>query len=95
MPIGCNGSTIDRNEKATVRALTPDEANGAEADENFAMKKEKELVIEASFREARGQAFTDAPGNREGRLGELLTLDLRETVPAGKYARETLKSPGL
>ncbi len=75
----CSRNNVDRNEKVTVRALTPDEAIGAKADENFVIKKGKERVIEASFREARGQAFTDAPGNWEGTLGELLTLDLRET----------------
>jgi hypothetical protein len=75
----CMERNLDRNERITVRALTPDEAIGAKADENFVIKKGKERVIEASFREARGQAFTDAPGNWEGTLGELLSLDLGKT----------------
>jgi len=70
---------LDLGERITVRALTPDEAIGAKADENFVIRKGKERVIEASFREARGQAFTDAPGNWEGTLGELLSLDLGTT----------------
>jgi hypothetical protein len=67
---------LARDERITVRALTPDEAIGATADENFVIKKGKERVIEALYGEARGQAFTDAPGNWEGTLGELLALDL-------------------
>ena len=75
----CRERNLDRTEKVTVRALTPDEAIGAKADENFVIKKGKERVIEASFREARGQAFTDAPGNWEGTLGDLFSLDLGNT----------------
>jgi len=67
---------LDREGRITVRTLTPDEAIGAEADENFVIRKGKERVIEAVYREARGQAFTDAPGNWEGTLAELLALDL-------------------
>ncbi len=70
---------LDRGERITVRALTPEEAIGAKADENFVIKKGKERVIEAVYREAHGQAFTDAPGNWEGTLGELLFLDLGKT----------------
>ena len=68
---------LDLAERITVRALTPDEAIGT-ADENFVIKKGKERVIEARFRDSAGQAFTDAPGNWEGTLGELLELDLAE-----------------
>ena len=75
----CDERGLDRNQCLTVRALTPDEAIGAGADENFVIKKGKERVIEAVYGEARGQAFTDAPGNWQGTLSELLALDLRET----------------
>lgn len=71
-----NERGLDRNQRITVRTLTPDEAIGATADENFVIKKGKERVIEAVYCDARGQAFTDAPGNWEGTLGELLALDL-------------------
>lgn len=72
----CTERNLDRGEPVTVRALTPDEAIGANADENFVIRKGKERVIEALFGEARGQAFTDAPGNWEGTLADLLALDL-------------------
>jgi hypothetical protein len=75
----CMERNLDRKERITVRALTPDEAIGAKADENFVIKKGKERVIEAVYQGAHGQAFTDAPGNWEGTLGELLSLDLGKT----------------
>jgi hypothetical protein len=74
----CDERGLDRDQCLTVRALTPDEAIGTGADENFVIKKGKERVIEAVYRDARGQAFTDAPGNWQGTLGELLVLDLSE-----------------
>ncbi len=63
------------SEQISVRVLTPDEAIGT-ADETFVIKKGKERVIEARFRENAGQAFTDTPGNWDGTLGELLELNL-------------------
>lgn len=72
-------NNLNPEDVITVRALTPDEAIGAKADENFVIKKGKERVIEAVYRDARGQAFTDAPGNWEGTLSELMALDLRTT----------------
>ncbi|MEA5115172.1 MAG: DUF364 domain-containing protein [Geobacteraceae bacterium] len=94
----CSERNLDRKEKITVRSLSPDEAIGAKADEEFVIKKGKERVIEATFRDARGQAFTDAPGNWEGTLGELLALDLvktgcRSVFTAGLNA--VLRSLGL
>ncbi len=68
---------LDLTERVRVRSLTPDEAIGT-ADENFVIKKGKERVIEARFRDTAGQAFTDAPGNWDGPLGELLELELKE-----------------
>jgi len=68
---------FDPGEPITIRALSPDEAIGS-ADENFVIKKGKERVIEARFRDIAGQAFTDAPGNWEGTLGDLMKLDLAE-----------------
>ncbi|APG26397.1 hypothetical protein A7E78_00040 [Syntrophotalea acetylenivorans] len=62
-----------------VRCLTPDQAIGVEASEEFVIKKGQEKVIEAEFDGAAGQAFTDHPGNWQGSLDELLQLDLTST----------------
>ncbi len=59
-----------------VRCLTPDEAIGRDADSEFIIKKGLERMVEAVFDGVRGQAFTDQPGDWQGTLGELLSLDL-------------------
>ncbi len=74
----CAAHGVDRHERLSVRPLKPEEAIGT-AEGDFVIQKGKERVIEASFREARGQAFTDAPTAWEGSLAELLVLDLTRT----------------
>jgi hypothetical protein len=81
----------------SVRCLTPDEAIGPRADENFVIKKGKERVIEAFFDGFRGRAFTDHPQNWQGTLDQLLRLDLadigqRAIFTAGLNA--VLRRPG-
>jgi uncharacterized protein (DUF4213/DUF364 family) len=75
----CAEAKLEPDLPLTVRGLTPDEAIGAQADENFVIKKGKERVIEATFEESRGQAFTDHPRDWQGTLGELLDLNLADT----------------
>jgi hypothetical protein len=74
----CGEADLDPTLPLTVRCLTPDEAIGASADPNFVIKKGKERVIEATFDGTRGQAFTDHPGDWQGTLGELFTLNLED-----------------
>ncbi len=66
----------DLEQPVRVRPLDPDEAIGRDADPDFVLKKGKERVIEATFRESRGQAFTDRPAAWSGNLEELLSLRL-------------------
>jgi hypothetical protein len=61
-----------------VTSLSPDEAIGARASPDFAIKKGKERVIEATFEGARGQAFTDRPSQWAGTLGDAMSVDLTE-----------------
>lgn len=72
----CVEQGIDRKHRVVVSPLSPDEAIGPQADGDFAISKGKEQVIEATFGEARGQAFTDAPSRWSGTLGEVLSLEL-------------------
>ncbi len=72
----CIDRDVDRSRRVSVYPLSPNEAIGAKADADFAIKKGKERVIEATFEGARGQAFTDAPSDWTGTLDELLSLDL-------------------
>ena len=72
----CNDKHCDTSSMVTVRVLSPDEAIGATADEDFVIKKGKERVIEASWNGAKGQAFTDQPNDWQGSLGDLMAMDL-------------------
>jgi hypothetical protein len=72
----CADAALEPALPLSVRCLTPDEAIGPRADENFVIKKGKERVIEAFFDGFRGQAFTDHPQNWQGTLDQLLGLDL-------------------
>jgi len=72
---------VDRALPVTVRPLSPDEAIGSIADDSFPIRRGKERVIEAEFRGFRGQAFTDRPAPWQGKLEELLALDLSK-IPA-------------
>jgi len=74
----CSEANLDPAQQITVRCLTPDEAIGAEASQEFVIKKGKERVIEAEYNGAAGQAFTDQPSNWLGNLEEMLQLDLND-----------------
>ncbi len=54
------------------RILTSEEAIGNPQRRDFPLLKGKEKLIQADFKGAAGQAFTDSPGNFEGTLAELL-----------------------
>ena len=75
----CSEANLDPAQQITVRCLTPDEAIGAEASQEFIIKKGQERVIEAEYNGAAGQAFTDQPSNWQGNLEEILQLDLNDT----------------
>jgi len=66
------------NEGVEVRArtLTVEEAIGNPEGDDFPLQKGKERLIEAVFRGARGQAFTDMYGDYSGTLGDVAELDL-------------------
>ncbi len=60
----------------SCRSLTPEEAIGKTRRQDFPIISGKDVMIEASFRAAKGQAFTDAPSNYQGSLADILALDL-------------------
>lgn len=74
----CDQANLDPTQQITVHCLTPDEAIGAEASQEFVIKKGKERVLEAVFNKAVGQAFTNQPSNWQSSLEELLRLDLND-----------------
>ncbi len=61
----------------SARPLSPEEAIGKPDRTDYPLQKGKEVMIEAVFRDARAQAFTDMPGTFQGSLRDLIGLDLR------------------
>ncbi|CEP66373.1 Protein of unknown function DUF364 [Moorella glycerini] len=61
----------------SARPLTPEEAIGRPERRDFPLLKGKESMIQASFKDACGQAYTDMPGNYQGTLKEVMALPLR------------------
>jgi len=71
-----HGLTADMLEVVSARPLTPDEAIGKSERSDFPILKGKEVMMEASFRGSRGQAFTSMPGEFRGTVEEVLRRDL-------------------
>ncbi|MDP8236296.1 MAG: DUF364 domain-containing protein [Candidatus Erginobacter occultus] len=69
-----------REEAIRVRArpLTAEEAIGTPKDGDYPLLKGKERLMEAQFREARGQAYADQFGDFEGSLQEITELELTD-----------------
>jgi hypothetical protein len=64
-------------EEVIVRAaaLSPEQAIGNPDDKDYPLVKGVERLMQAEFREARGQAFTDHYGNFSGRLADIAAMD--------------------
>ncbi|BAL80578.1 Rossmann-like domain-containing protein [Caldisericum exile] len=60
----------------SIRPLTKEEAIGNPERNDFPILKGKEVMIEASFKGSKGQAFTDEPGNFKGTVRDLLRFPL-------------------
>ncbi len=59
-----------------ARVLTPKEAIGNPNRKDFPLLKGKERLVQADFKGYLGQAFTDQPGNFEGRLKDVVEMRL-------------------
>ena len=59
-----------------ARALSIKEAIGEPEHQDFPIQKGKEKLMQADFRDAGGQAFTDMYGDYEGTLEEVLNLPM-------------------
>ena len=67
---------LDDPVQVRARVLSTEEAVGHPPFPDLPLLRGKEVMIEAAFREARGHAFTDAPGDWTGTLREALALPL-------------------
>jgi hypothetical protein len=67
---------LDDLVSVVARPLTAEEAIGTPEHDDYPLLKGKERMMEARFRGAAGQAYTDQIGNFEGTLGDVLTLPM-------------------
>ena len=80
----CNEHRLDLNQTIAIHPLLPRDAIG-DAEGDFVIKKGKEYVIEATFDNARGQAFTGIACQWNGTIEELLSLELSDTRNRGIF----------
>lgn len=59
-----------------AKALSPKDAIGDTARRDFPILTGKEAMLQAEYRGAYGQAFTDSPSMFAGTLGDILALDI-------------------
>jgi uncharacterized protein (DUF4213/DUF364 family) len=62
------------------KSLTPEEAIGITGRKDFPILTGKEVMLQAEYQGAKGQAFTDAPSVFQGSLREILDLDLSKSL---------------
>ena len=63
--------------RVQAKPLTPEEAIGNPEESDYPILKGKERLMQATFKGAFGQAFTDMYGNYQGRLSEIIKMDLK------------------
>ena len=60
-----------------AQTLSPEEAIGNPEDADYPLLKGRERIVEATFRESRGHAFTDMFGNYQGTVNEVLAMEMK------------------
>lgn len=60
----------------SAKTLTPYQAVGVPERDDYPILKGKEVLIEATFKNSKGQAYTDEPGSYKGKLKDILDLEL-------------------
>ena len=81
----CRRRAVNLQRGITVRCLSPDEAIGAKAADDFVIKKGVERMIEAQLGQDRGQAFTDHPSEWSGTLEDMFALGLSNVRRRGIF----------
>jgi uncharacterized protein (DUF4213/DUF364 family) len=73
------------NVAITAVPLTPEEVIGNPEDKDYPLVTGKERMMQAEFKGAFGQAFTDMFGNFNGRLSDILIMDLSNNFRRAVY----------
>lgn len=80
-----DNNLLEDTVKVTGRALTSKEAIGETEKKDFPILKGKEKLLEADFKGAKGQAFTDMPGEYCGTLKDIIEMDLNNNFNRAIY----------
>ncbi len=72
-------SLLDNEITIRTHILKPTEAIGNPDRKDFPLLKGKEVLIQASFNEEKGQAYTDAPSEFSGPLRDIVNLSLDDS----------------
>ena len=70
-----NGIATD-TVRIRARALSPKEAIGQTVRTDYPILQGREVLLQAEYKGAKGQAFTDAPADFSGTLKEIFNLDI-------------------
>ncbi|MCD4755192.1 MAG: hypothetical protein K8R75_05245 [Deltaproteobacteria bacterium] len=76
--IATENGLMESEVNITAKILTPEEAIGNTERKDFPLLQGKESLIQADFKNALGQAFTDIPKTFRGKLKEILKLRLTD-----------------
>lgn len=76
--IAVENGLMESEVNITAKILTPEEAIGNTERKDFPLLQGKESLIQADFKKALGQAFTDVPKTFRGKLKEILKLRLTD-----------------
>lgn len=66
---------IDERIEVKAKSLSPEEAIGVTERKDYPILTGTDVMIEATYKGAKGQAFTSAPADFSGTLAEILKLD--------------------
>jgi hypothetical protein len=67
------------------RVITPKEAIGNPKHQDYPIQKGKERMMQAEFKGSLGQAFTDMSGKFEGKLSQIMGLELTDNFQRAVY----------
>jgi len=76
---------LDENIAVNTKTLTPREAIGNPEHDDYPLIKGRERMLEASFKNSKGAAFTDMFGNFEAKLGEIINMELKNNFRRGIF----------
>ena len=71
-------SLLESEVNITAKILKPEEAIGETERKDYPLLQGKEFLMQADFKNALGQAFTDTPSDFKGKLKNILELELTD-----------------